>query len=330
MSVKTVGIVGCGHISRKHGEALRRLTERFQVVGCADPSEQARAAFADQFGIEHRYEDLDSLMREAAPDVVLLATWPSQHEEQVISAIEAGAKWILCEKSLALSAGSAGRMSDAARRAGATLVEAFMWRHHPRTLKAHELLRSGRIGTLRRVRAAFHSAPFELTNWRSKPELGGGVPFDYTCYPMNALGAFIDAEAVEVVARGRRSEAGVWVELDASIRYEDGIVAVIDSSYTSSYHQIIELQGDDGVILISNPWTSGDDTRIELLLGSPWTDSFSREEINLPAADPFYEQWSHLADVMNGGAELRFAVEESIRNIGLLEKVLAVAGTRAS
>ncbi len=56
-----------------------------------------------------------------------------------------------------------------------------MWRHHPRTKKAVEFLRAGEIGALRLVVASF-SFDIDRSDWRLRPERGGGAMWDVGCY----------------------------------------------------------------------------------------------------------------------------------------------------
>jgi len=47
-------------------------------------------------------------------------------------------KHVLCEKPFALSLAEADAMISASRKTGMVLAEAFMYRHHPQTLKVKE------------------------------------------------------------------------------------------------------------------------------------------------------------------------------------------------
>ena len=75
--------------------------------------------------------------------------------DHVLGCLEAGARNILCEKSLALTGAEALEIWRAADEAGAVVVEGFMYRHHPAIARIDELLAAGSVGQLDNIWAAF-------------------------------------------------------------------------------------------------------------------------------------------------------------------------------
>src|SRR3712207_8970072 len=75
--------------------------------------------------------------------------------------------------------------SAARERTGVRVQEAFMVRTHPQWLKVVELLRSGRVGSLRAVNCVFSYFNRDSANIRNRPEMGGGALMDIGCYPVN-------------------------------------------------------------------------------------------------------------------------------------------------
>jgi D-xylose 1-dehydrogenase (NADP+, D-xylono-1,5-lactone-forming) len=318
-------IVGCGGISHAHGLAAARQPAALRLVACADIVPDRARAFAQRYALRAAYADYQEMLLREQPDLVILATWPNQHEEQVLACLQAGVPAILCEKSLALSAASAARMATAARQAGALLVEGFMWRHHPRTLLAQELLASGRIGNLVMVRAGFHFITADPANWRKRPELGGGVVFDATCYCVNALAAFIAGPPESVAAQWTRRKDGLTESLYATLRYPGGLIAQIESSQLAPYRQPLELRGDRGTLALEHAWTPGPTTDLEIVTGSIWDGSFARESVPAGAADPYECQLLHVCACLRSAARPRFTVEESVRNLAVIDALLRSA-----
>ena len=90
-------------------------------------------------------------------------------------------------------------MVEHCRKRGVILMEAFMWRHQPRTLRLLEMVRDGAIGTLRLIRSSF-SFPIEAGDWRLDPGAGGGALFDVGCYGVSTARLFAGDEPEKVRA----------------------------------------------------------------------------------------------------------------------------------
>ncbi|MCJ7435606.1 MAG: Gfo/Idh/MocA family oxidoreductase [Anaerolineales bacterium] len=69
------------------------------------------------------------------------------HAEWTIKALRAG-KHVLCEKPIALTFAEMDAMIAISKEAGKILMEAFMYRHRPQTLKVKEIIESGVLGKL--------------------------------------------------------------------------------------------------------------------------------------------------------------------------------------
>src|SRR5258708_40132220 len=96
----------------------------------------------------------------------------SLHKEWTVRAL-AAEKHVLCEKPLAMTAGEAEEMALAAESSGKHLMEAFMYRFHPRTLRFVEELRDPMD-----VHASFGFAMKRNDDYRAHAELGGGALMD--------------------------------------------------------------------------------------------------------------------------------------------------------
>lgn len=93
-------VVGTGGIARSsHLPALRTLAAEgeTEIVAAVDVAEDAVRAFADEAGIAYAATDLDAMLADVRPDLVVLCTPPAVHREQSVAALTAGA-WVWCEK----------------------------------------------------------------------------------------------------------------------------------------------------------------------------------------------------------------------------------------
>ena len=78
-----IAIVGCGGISHAHGNACLE-SEQLDLVAACDINPQTLQNFADQFNIKHTYSDLRQMLEKQAPDVLVIATWPTTHLNNIL------------------------------------------------------------------------------------------------------------------------------------------------------------------------------------------------------------------------------------------------------
>jgi predicted dehydrogenase len=213
------------------------------------------ARFAMDHGFMEAYPDYDALINDPNIDAIYNPLPNSMHAEWSIKALQAG-KHVLCEKPFASNAEEAKRMIAAARRNNRMIMEAFMYRLHPQTAKVERLIKSGIIGDLRIIRAAFgFGINTEAYNVRLVKELAGGCLMDVGCYCINAIRAFFGDEPSSVIG---------WAEYDRKLKvdmtfsgtlaYKDGRVGIFTSSFKSVLDCAVEIVGTKGRIFIPQPW----------------------------------------------------------------------------
>src|SRR5437879_11862842 len=103
-----------------------------------------------------------------------------------------------------MSASEGAEMISAYQQANVLLMEAVMYRFHPRMLILKQILESGNVGTLRFLHAAF-SFPFNNpNNYRSHQEYGRGALLDVGSYCINAVRCLTDSEPQHIQGFMRR------------------------------------------------------------------------------------------------------------------------------
>lgn len=148
------------------------LSQRSELVGVA--SRDKAQAYAQAHDLPRAYGTYEALLADPAMNVIYNPLPNHLHAEWTIKAAEAG-KHVLCEKPLALTVAEVDRIVAAARANNVVVAEAFMYKHHPQTLKVLDLLKNKPIGDLLAIKGAF---TFDLSprpdDIRWMPDLGGG------------------------------------------------------------------------------------------------------------------------------------------------------------
>jgi len=165
MAELAIGMIGTKFMGRAHGNAWAQVGRFFDLdalglrpvlhtVAGRDP--EATAAFASRWGWGQACTDPAGLVRDPAIGLVDICTPNDVHRDAAIGALEAG-KHVACEKPLAGTLADARAMTEAARTASGRTFVWFSYRRVPAIALARELVRQGRIGAVRHVRAVYLS-----------------------------------------------------------------------------------------------------------------------------------------------------------------------------
>jgi predicted dehydrogenase len=338
-----LGIVGCGSIATIHGEAMEASRANISFAACADRNEAAARAFSDRFGCTGTYDDMIRMVRSENLDGVLLATWPAHHFDHVSALIDAGVRFILCEKALTLNASqAAAMMNKATTTAGAVVVEGFMLRYHPIYQQFEGLVRSGAVGTIDTIRSGFqewdqeNESPDDPTRkWRLVNASGGGVAFDGTCYPLHVCSNLARSLPAKVAFDGDRTRYDTLARLHGYVRYENGITALIQSSLRAVVCKEAEVSGTEGSLYlpIAFGFNIPDYVVIRKRTGQ---SNLTMKDVQIPPpthAGPHETRLSprlqleHFAEVIRGRAETRIPLVESVVNMFTLDAMIKSADT---
>jgi predicted dehydrogenase len=122
MVVHGVGVIGAGPgVAAVHLPTLARLAHDFAVVHIADAGSGRAVGLAEAVGARSS-SGIDELLADPSVEVVAICSPPAQHAEQILASVAAGARAILCEKPIALTADDAEAVIAACREAGTVLI----------------------------------------------------------------------------------------------------------------------------------------------------------------------------------------------------------------
>jgi predicted dehydrogenase len=167
-----VGMVGYAFMGAAHSQAWRTVNHAFdlplsaQMSVVCGRSDTGVAAAAAKLGWAGHATDWREVVARDDIDLIDICTPGDTHAEIALAALAAG-KHVLCEKPLANSVAEAREMAAAAIRAQAQGVRAmcgFNYRRVPAVALMKQMVESGRIGTIRHVRAVY------LQDWIVDPE----------------------------------------------------------------------------------------------------------------------------------------------------------------
>jgi predicted dehydrogenase len=329
MSELRWGVLSTADIALKKVIPGMRRAARTKLVAIASRDEPRARAAADALGIPRAHGTYEALLADPDVDAVYIPLPNHLHAEWAIAAARAG-KHVLCEKPLAMTAADAERMVRAADEAGIHLMEAFMYRHHPSWVAAIELVRAGRIGTLRSLQSWFSYYNDDPANIRNIRSAGGGALYDIGCYNVSLSRLVFDAEPDDVQAMVTRDPAtDTDVLTSALLRFGDG-VATFTCSTRLETDQRVHIYGDDGRISIDIPFNIPPTlpSRIHLTRGGDPPEAPDTETFTFEPADPYGVEVEAFSSAVLDGRPTPVPASDAIANLRVIERIFAAGDGR--
>ena len=249
---------------------------RLVAIASRDP-DRARM-LASQHSFERVAASYDAVLDDREVDAVYVPLVNNMHLEWTLRALAAG-KHVLCEKPLAMNAAEGEEMAAAAQRAGLHLMEAFMYRFHPRTRDFVESLRDPLY-----VQASFGFTIGDPTNYRMKPSLGGGALLDVGCYTVS-LARWILGEPSTVLAHSR-TKSEVDMTTSALLQFSGGQTAAVWASFESAEGQEVTVVTTKAVHRLETPFSSREEPDQYQLMVESFADSvIDNRPVAIPTSD---------------------------------------------
>lgn len=215
------GIVGLGKVAQTHAGALKAIPESDFVAVCSRSATRA-AEFAARYGV-FAYDDLETMIRDAGVQAVVICTPHPFHAAPTITAARAGAH-VLVEKPLAVTLRDCDAMLAAAAEANVKLGVVTQRRLYEPVQRMYAAIQAGKIGAPAlgevvmlswRDEAYYASDPWRGT-WAGE---GGGVLANQAPHQIDLLQWFMGPVA---------QVFGFWDNLNHPyIEVEDTAVAVL-------------------------------------------------------------------------------------------------------
>ena len=315
MNIPTLrwGVLSTANIGRVAVNPAIQASGNGRLLAVASRDEARARAFAEAHGILRAHGSYESLLADPEIDAVYIPLPNSMHREWTIRALEQG-KHVLCEKPLALNAAECRDMEAAAKSSGRLLMEAFMYRFHPRTEALVRLAADGTLGTLRAVRSAFTFRLSRPDNIRFDPALGGGALMDVGCYCVNVSRTLAAAEPVEVQAWANWGETGVDLELTGALCFASGLHAHFDCSLSADRREVAEVAGAEASATMEDAFLPGVGA-VELTerrAGATTSRGFD-------GANEYVLMVEHFADAVLGRTVLRYSASEAAANMAVID-----------
>jgi predicted dehydrogenase len=244
------GILGCGKIAHKFAADLP-LAGNASLVAVASRDARKSRDFAQQYHAPLSFDSYEALAQCPDVDAIYIATPHGFHHEHALLCLQ-HRKAVLCEKAFALNTRQVNEMIETAREQKTFLMEAFWTKFLPQYQKVTELINAGEIGEIKMVEADFGFKAGTPTPQRLyDPALGGGSLLDVGIYPV-FLAVSLLGRPADVHAVMSPYASGVDEQMAMTLRFENGALAALNSSFAADTPVKATITGTEGCIQLLN------------------------------------------------------------------------------
>ena len=287
-----VGVIGIGNMGWHHARVLSLLRDA-DLIGVADPDPDRGQLATEQFGCRW-FADYKDMLSEV--EAVCIAVPTLLHHSVGLACLDSGVH-VLIEKPIAASQDEATSLIDAASRAGRLLQVGHIERFNPAFRELLKVVANEEVVVLEGRRHSPHS---DRANDVS-------VVLDLMIHDIDLVLELAQAPVVRLAAAGGRSADGPIDYVNATLGFENGVVASLTAS-KMSHRKIRNLSAHCRASLVetdflnhtlhihrrAHEWYSADHG--ELLYRN---DGFI-EEVSTTSIEPLYAELEHFLQCVRG------------------------------
>lgn len=310
------GFIGAGGIAKR---ALYPAISKSNVgeIYAVASRDKTKALTISPNGVV--YTSYDELLADPKVEAVYISLPNSLHLPLAIKAMRAG-KHVLCEKPLGMNAAEVAEAIAVSKETDRIFVEASWNRWHPRSQRIREIIASGELGKITRIRTCFTYDGLDEGNIRLDPALGGGILYDLGPYSTVApLWAMDFAEVSDLDVKVIWHKAGTDETTRVNFNIGGAVAETVASDNIQLTHWFIvegtkgELRtgGNDSFNSHNNPST------LEITV-----DGKSRIE-RFEACDPYQLMSDAFARVVRGGNDWLMPMEQSLKFAQFFDSIFA-------
>ncbi|WP_210367177.1 Gfo/Idh/MocA family oxidoreductase [Bacillus sp. REN3] len=254
-------IVGCGHIAKKHAEAITK-TEGADFVAVCDTDPSKMEEFIDQYHVKG-YTQLSELLEKEAVDVINICTPSGFHASIAVEAANAK-KHVVVEKPIAMTLEDTDAIINACKENNVKLSVVHPNRFRPVMMELKKVMDEQKLGKLSHANATVrwnrNDAYYQQAAWRGTKQFDGGVLMNQAIHNLDLI-LWLMGDVEEVYSMEATRLRNIESE-DVStgvIRFKNGALGIVEAAttiYPSNLEETISVFGETGTIKIGGKTAS--------------------------------------------------------------------------
>ena len=291
------------------------------VAGIASRDFDKARLKAAEHNIPNYYGSYEELLEDKNIEAVYIPLPNHMHLEWIKKSLQAG-KHVLCEKPITLNAAEAEELvSFAMDYPELKLMEAFMYRLHPRWKKVKELLSQKVIGEIKHVQSFFSYYNVKPENIRNKADAGGGALLDIGCYCIShSLGIF-EKTPVKVLGNIDYDPVFKTDRLTSGMLDFGNATVAFTCSTQIPFDQFSKIYGSEGRMEIYRPFNPElSETSSINILGY---DKF--DKIDIAPFDHYTLEFDQFSEAIISDSEIMIPLVDAVNNMKVIDGIFKSA-----
>lgn len=308
-----LGVIGTGRIANRFIPEAKYVSG-VNIESVYNPHIDSARNYAEKHKLNSYFDDLESFLNNV--DAVYIASPHETHYEYVKKALE-HKKHVLCEKPMVLCGDEARELFKIAKENGCILMEAIKTAYCPGFIQLINTIKSGVIGEVKDVEAAFTKLENPKNRELTDTEYGGSFT-ELASYTLLPIIKILGMDYKEIRFESFKNDKNIDIYTKAYIKYDDAISTSKTGLGVKSEGELI-ISGTKGYCVVEAPWwkTKSYELRFENV------DAYDRTYCKFFGYGLRYELGDFVAAINGYGKKMfRLTKEDSIAIAEIMEQFL--------
>lgn len=244
-----IGFIGAGSIAEKMAKTIAKIKDVESYAVSARDIKRSKV-FAKKHGFKKFYGSYEEMVKDENVDLVYIATPHSHHYEHIKLCLNNN-KNVLCEKAFTVNTKQARDVILLAKKKKLLLAEAIWTRYMPSRDIINETIKSGIIGKVSSLTANLGYV-INKKERLIEPELAGGALLDVGVYTINFALMVFGNKIKKIDSTCVKTKKGVDEQNSITLTFDDGKMAVLNSTMSALTNREGVINGDKGYIVVKN------------------------------------------------------------------------------
>lgn len=250
-----IGIIGCGRISMRHIEAIKKQNNLRITLVCDSDVERARTTAKSLDGDVEWITNYNQIKN---VDVAAILTPSGLHPRHAAEVAEqTDIPYILVEKPISLTVREAYELYERVEKAGKSILPVYQNRYNPLVAFMKELIDSQKLGKIYQFTCNVfwnRNDEYFAIDWHGTRELDGGVLYTQASHYVDMIHYFFGELEESKGIGGNLRNLEVFDSVSAVCQFKNGTIGTINatvSTFRKNYLTEFVLIGEKGTIRLS-------------------------------------------------------------------------------